>query len=339
MDKINQGRKTMKIWTIAALVAVVISSAAMAQDVGVPAGPVAVPGLTPPAVSVQAYEPEDDGRAPADENVGMDDAERSFGPPAGTPVLPMPAPPRETAKAPPPQLSVRPGVNAKFGVALAHVNRILTPFASVKVVTTSQASITTEGPIVYVSTNLPEPIGLFLHDTQDPTVAVSLTLIPSEIPPVSTALELEGQAKRGPVLVSRNEELATQFESGVPYVAAITTLLRELAHGRVPDGYGLEPFRDEHRGLVPRCDMAGISLTPGQLVSGAELLAIVMRATNVSQATVEVNEDGCSDEARATAAWPRRFLRPGESTEVYVVVGRPGEESTAAQRPSLVGVQ
>lgn len=329
----------MNIWSMAVVLAALVGNAAMAQDAAAPQGPVAVPGLTPPAVSVQAYEPEEAMVAAGPVAPVGSPADASFGPPAGTPVLPMPAPPRESAKAPPPQLSVRPGVNAKFGVALAHVNRILTPFASVKVVTTSQASITTEGPIVYVSTNLPEPIGLFLHDTQDPTVAVSLTLIPSEIPPVSTALELEGQSRRGPVLVSRNEELAQQFESGVPYVAAITTLLRELAHGRVPDGYGLEPFRDEHRGLVPRCDMPGISLTPGQLVSGAELLAIVMRATNITGATVEVDEDGCSDEARATAAWPRRFLAPGESTEVYVVVGRPGEQETGAQRPSLVGVR
>lgn len=335
MRATNQGRNQMNKWTLAALLAAVASGNVGAQEVAGPEGPVAVPGLSPPAVSVQAYE------APASSS--QDDAvappPASFGPPAGTPVLPMPAVPRATAKAPPPQLTVRPGVNAKFGVALAHVNRIVSPFGSVKVVTTSQASITTEGPIVYVSTNLPEPIGLFLHDSQDPTVAVSLTLIPSEIPPVSTALELEGVSRRGPTLVSRNEELAREFESGAPYVAAITSLLRELAHGRVPDGYGLEPFREEHRGLLPRCQMAGLALTPGQLVSGAELLAIVMRATNVSGSRVEVDEDGCSDEARATAAWPTRFLAPGESTEIYVVVGRPGEQSTGEQRPSLVGVR
>lgn len=330
----------MKIWMMAAAAAALMSNLVMAQEAGSPEGPVSVPGLSPPAVSVQAYEPERPAGEASQAGAGGAGAggDLSFGPPPGTPVIPTPAPPRERVAPPPAQLRVKPGVNAKFGVALAHVNRIVTPFAAVKVVTTSQASITTEGPIVYVSTNIAEPIGLFLHDPQDPTVAVSLTLIPSEIPPVSTMVDLEGVTRRGPVLVARNEELAQEFESGAPYVAAITSLLRELAHGKVPDGYGLEAFREEHRGLLPRCDMAGLALTPGQLVSGAELLAIVMRATNVTTRTVEVNEDGCSDEARATAAWPRRVLAPGESTEVYVVVGRPGEQETGAQRPSLVGV-
>lgn len=334
----------MKIWTMAAAAVALMSNLAMAQDAGAPEGPVSVPGLSPPAVSVQAYEPQEQEEAGAAQasaqgaGGGGSGGDVSFGPAPGTPVLPMAPVPRERANPPPAQMTVKPGVNSKFGVALAHVNRIVTPFASVKVVTTSQASITTEGPIVYVSTNIAEPIGLFLHDPQDPTVALSLTLIPSDIPPVSTSISLDGVNRRGPVLVARNEELAQEFESGAPYVAAITTLLRELAHGKVPEGYGLEAFRDEHRGLMPRCEISGISLSPGQLVSGAELLAIVVRATNVTASTVEVNEDGCSDEARAVAAWPRRFLAPGESTELYVVVGRPGEEDTGAQRPSLVGV-
>lgn len=332
----------LKTKLFAACAALLLSQVVVAQDSEDPQAAVSVPGLSPPAVSVQAYERQEAvaaSPAPQAGQGGGGGADASFGPAPGTSVLQMPPAPRVTAKAPPPQLTVRPGVNTKFGVALAHVNRIVTPFANVKVVTTSQASITTEGPIVYVSTNIPEPIGLFVHDPQEPTVAVSLTLIPSEIAPVSTALELEGVSRRGPTLVSRNEDLAREFESGAPYVAAITSLLRELAYGKVPDGYGLEPFSDAHRGLLPRCQMSGITLTPGQLVSGAELLAIVMRATNVSSTTVEVNEDGCSDEARATAAWPRRFLSPGESTEVYVVIGRPREQDSGAQRPSLVGVR
>jgi conjugal transfer pilus assembly protein TraK len=331
----------MKTGMMMGLAALLLATAASAQQAEEAATAVEVPGLTPPAVTVPAY-PAQATAVPAEGDDGEDLATESgggFGPSPGTPVLPMPTVVPPSAKPPPSRLVVRQGVNAKFGIALAHVNRIVTPFENVKVVTTSQASMTTEGPIVYVSTNIPEPIGLFVHDPQDPTVAVSLTLVPSAIQPVSTVLALEGAARRGPVLVSRNEDLAREFESGAPYVEAITSLMRDLAYGRVPDGYGLEAFTDAHRGLMPRCQLPGVSLTPGQLVSGAELMAIILRATNVSGASVEINEDGCSDEARATAAWPRRFLAPGESTEFYVVVGRPAENNTGAQRPSLVGVR
>lgn len=315
-----------------------------AQEAG-PEGAVSVPGLNPPAASVQTYTQPTTAPgaqavlASAPNTQVQGDPAGGFGPAPGTPVLPQMPRPRESAKAPPAEMTVRPGVNVRFGVALSHVNRIVTPFASAKVVTTSQASITTQGPIVYVSTNMVEPIGLFVHDASDPTVAVSLTLIPGEMQPVSTAMRLEGHSGSGPRLVSRNEDLAREFESGAPYVAAITGLMRDLAHGRVPDGFGLEAFGPGHGGLMPSCTMPGIRLSPGQLVSGAELLAIVVKATNVGPTTAEINEDACGEQARAMAAWPTRVLSPGQSTELYVVVGRPDAEDRSNQRPTLVEVR
>ena len=90
---------------------------------------------------------------------------------------------------------------------------------------------------------------------------------------------------------------------------------------------------------MPPCQMPGIRLSPGQLVSGAELLAIVVKATNVGPTTAEINEDACGDQARAMAAWPTRVLSPGQSTELYVVVGRPDAEDRSNQRPTLVEVR
>lgn len=246
---------------------------------------------------------------------------------------PVPPRVRPSARRPGAEIDVEVGVNRTFAVAKGHVNRVVTPFDEAKVVTTSSASMRTEGGILYVSTNSDDPIGIFLHDAGNPENAISLTLIPDDIDPVSTRVKVRGlsAAPRRPVAAKR--EVAQTFETSSPYVEMLTGLLSELAHGRVPEGYGMADARTV--GAVPQCSIPGLRSIPAQVITGSELLVVVYRGEALS--TVTIDESKCSPDARAVAAWPRTELRPGEMTEVYAVFAVPQDSSEVQARPSVIG--
>lgn len=253
------------------------------------------------------------------------------GPVLGTPVVR----PRPSARRPAAEIEVEVGVNKTFAVAKAHVNRIVTPFSDAKVITTSVAGIRAEGGIVYVSTNTDESIGLFVHEADDPENAISLTLIPDEIDQVSTRVSIRGmqtEARRQRVAVER--DVAQTFETASPYVETLTALMADLAHGRMPEGYGLEEV-DVTRHDLPSCRIPGAHTMPAQVITGSELFVVVYRLTATVATTVD--ESKCSEAARAVAAWPKRTLRAGEETELYAVFSVESQTEAQAVRPSVIG--
>lgn len=255
---------------------------------------------------------------------------------------------------PPPVIQLQSGVNATMGIAYAHTNRILTPFEHPEVKTNSTAAISVEGPIVYVSTNADDPISMFIHDHGQGDPAISLTLIPEEVPAVSTQVRLNGMEsagggfgggggewsgpKRAPAPASA--ELAHTFETTNPYVGTLVAIMKDLALQRVPDGYSFEPVHG-FTPLMPTCVMPGLRIEPAQLLSGTEFTVIVARASNEGVSPVEVKEDGCGEGARAVGAWPDRVVRPGGSTELYLVIARPPVDDAGDQnvRPAVAGVR
>ena len=61
-------------------------------------------------------------------------------------------------------------------------------------------------------------------------------------------------------------------------------------------------------------------------------------ARNTGVTSIEFDERACATgnaEVLAVAAWPKVVLRPGEATELYVVVRRSAEQA-ATLRPSLL---
>jgi len=257
---------------------------------------------------------------------------------AGRTQPPSPRPPnRPFVKPAPARMTVESGENHVVGIAFSHLNRIITPFVKPVVKTTSVATTSVEGSIVYVATNLSEPVGLFIHEEARPEHAISLTLVPAEIPPVSTSITVKGLDETGATRIAAKASLATAFEQQHTYLEMLKVLFRDLALGRVPDGYGFEEVGGYHADM-PRCDIAGVHVVPLQLVTGVSLRAFVGRAQNTSGSVREIREDACEGRAvRAVAAWPKTHLQPGESVELYIALDVPGTHEQGAQRPSLIG--
>lgn len=240
-------------------------------------------------------------------------------------------------KPPPAKIDAEPGQNYVFGIATAHLNRIITPFADPMIKTTSMASISTDKGIIYVSTQMREPIAMFVHDSVDPEIAISLTLMPSDIPPVSTTLEIKGYAKAQRYGVPRVPEAAQSFESSDDYVATLSTIMSDLALQRLPEGYGLMPIQG-YPALMPECRWPGVDVAPKQMLSGTAFTVFVALARNVGSREIALDEAACAEgHVRAVSTWPRSSIAPGEETEVYVVVSSTEEEAPEAVRPSLLG--
>jgi conjugal transfer pilus assembly protein TraK len=236
----------------------------------------------------------------------------------------------------PKTLTVSPGTTAIVEVAIDHLNRIVTPFASPQVRTVSGATTEVEGNAVYVATASEEPVGLFLTDAGDPTTALSLTLAPRHIPPREVRLVLaDGARARAPVPVTPGKEPARSGDQ--PYVEHLATVFRALAEERVPAGYGLRPAGKAER---VTCTQAGLKLTTGQVLEGPTLRVLAARAENTGSRSLELDERTCRGRddlpVAAVAAWPRVWLAPGESTELYVAIRPRAAESARRERPSLL---
>lgn len=83
----------------------------------------------------------------------------------------------------PTTLLMTPGVNELIPVALGHLNRIVTPFESPQVRTTSDAQTQIKGNVVYVATDKESPVSLYITPPGQEASALSVTLVPRRIPP------------------------------------------------------------------------------------------------------------------------------------------------------------
>jgi conjugal transfer pilus assembly protein TraK len=239
-------------------------------------------------------------------------------------------------KPPPPQMTLEAGVNAIIPIARGHLNRLRTPFVRPVLKTASTAQTLIEQGVIYVGSNDNDPITLYIMDESTPDQAMSLTLLPRDLPPVDIRLDLKGyEPVTTPVIAAEAE----RFELDQPYVRAIKSLFRSLAMGEVPQGYGLSPIGSSGHPLMPQCRFGPVMVTPAQLLTGHSILTLVAKVENLGYEVVTLDESRCAGpQVLAVAAWPSLTLGPGESTEVYIAVRRPAS-APAAVRPSLVGAR
>ena len=251
--------------------------------------------------------------------------------------LQLPMRPRKTLPAPPPEIEVASGQNKEFGIALSHMNRIITPFRDPEIKTTSVATISAEKGVVYVSTLLQDEIALLIYEKGDPFNAISVTLHPDAIAPVSVRVNIAGYQPGLDVgVTTANNEMARGWEMDQPFVEVVKSTFRELALGRIPEGYGFQSIR-RVPAQMPTCDLPGFEITPLQLVTGNSMLVIVSKVTNRNGVPAQVDESRCDSPAMIGAAtWPSQKLAPGQSAELYVAV-RQNVDTSPNQRPSVLG--
>ncbi len=244
-------------------------------------------------------------------------------------------------KPPPPTLTVKPGVTTVFGIARSQTNRLVVPFRTPTVKTSSSADISVDpAGVVYVKSDSSEPVSMFIYDKPDPTTAVSVSMVPADIPPVSVHLrvpEYYPRANVAPEVIRQGDRsTAKGWETDQPFTDTVKDLFRSLALGKVPDGYSLG--RPDTGSIASaRCSMPGLSVEPLQLMTGFNMLVVVSRVTNLQPVTADVVETGCSgDDVIAAAAWPAVRLKPGQATELYVAIRAPAEDPGSESRPVLV---
>ena len=237
------------------------------------------------------------------------------------------------------KITVEPGVNEIIQIATGHPNRIVTPFKAPRVVTTAAASVETSENVIYVAPTGPALITMFLTETGDESVSISLTLQPKKIPPRELRLDLPPG-----VLVKTDETSSPSKRQARPdnsraYVARAGEVFDQLAKGHVPEDLA---FSLQAPPPYPLCTVENgyeVSFAEGQylLGQGQEIYVGVVRNGGASAAAFQ--EPWCySEGVIAVALWPRATLRPGEFAEIYLsrTVPDPAAIDPRAARPSLL---
>lgn len=253
------------------------------------------------------------------------------------------------------KIAMTPGQNELIPIARYHTNRIVTPFRNPEVVSTSLTGgnakdgncgeVCVKGNAIYVSTNRTEPASMFITEQGSEERALSVTMIPRDVPPREVFLEIVAGAGTTNSVASAESlreaaEEAEMFEKSLPYVETIRTMMRDTALGKIPPGYTMGVVRGARN--IPRCKQAGLKFDfiNGQRLTGHNLDIYVGVAQNVSKKTLAFNEQSCGNwGAAAVAAWPLHVLNPGQKTEVYVVMKEASKIFDTPERPFLIRPQ
>ena len=234
------------------------------------------------------------------------------------------------------------GTNTLIPISRGQINRIVTPFDNPHVQTVSAAEIATSDNVIYVTTQAEQPVTMFITPEDDESVAISLTLLPQNVPPIQANLVLAtsalGGARALPVsATSHYRGEARKWERAQPYMDTLRSLLRDLALGKLPRGYNFGALASGDK--VPACAQPSLSFdfSQSQFIEGHDLRVYVATAENVSATTVEFDYGACTHPHRAAVStWPVEILEPGQKTEVFVVTRIPSELPQSSTRPSLL---
>lgn len=227
------------------------------------------------------------------------------------------------------------GVNEIIPVAVSHLNRIVTPFASPVVKTGSGAEVSVEDNVIYVATNETAPVTLFINEEGNQSLALNITLVPRKIPSREVFLRL---AENLMVNGGTGSTKADKWEKSQPYVETIRSIFRGLALGELPQGYSLSKYPSNKSG--PVCNMTGLSFDfkRGQLLTGHNMQVSVGLVQNNSDRPIEIREAVCGGwDVAAVAAWPNNMLEPNQRSEIYVAERLERGGKKASKRPSLLG--
>ncbi|QPK64070.1 type-F conjugative transfer system secretin TraK [Methylomonas sp. LL1] len=237
----------------------------------------------------------------------------------------------------PQHIAVKPGINELMPIAVGHLNRLVTPFEHPVVTTTSQATTSTKGKIVYVATADETPVTLYITPGDNQDIALSLTLIPKRIPAREIHLDLDKDSYQLLNQWQRADATSrTSRQQEQVYIIQLKALFRDLGLQKTPAGYSLrEPKPQEQI----RCLQNRVQIKTGQVLEGQDRLILVGLAKNTGSDMLEFDERSCAttqQDVLAVSVWPNVVLKPQEATELYVVV-RQAPEASNSLRPSLLG--
>lgn len=247
------------------------------------------------------------------------------------------------------EIGMKPGENVFIPIAVNHPNRIITPFQNPQVVSTTLTSgskpgecgeICVRGSVVYISTEKTFPVTAFITESGREDIALSVTMMPRQVPPREVKLVLPEDVMDSLRLgtgMDSGSAKAAAWETSQPYVETLRSAFRAVALGSVPQGYSLR--RIKSKDPLPVCTHTGLtfSFSEGQIVEGHNLDIYVGVIRNVADTPVEFREQRCGGwRIAAVTSWPLKVLKPGQATEIYVAVKREDEKPAAAVRKPLI---
>ncbi len=242
-----------------------------------------------------------------------------------------------------PTLTMAPGVNQIIPIATGHPNRIVTPFGTPEVVSTSLTGMGSNGEcgevcikenVVYIATDKDHPVTMFITEKGSEAQALSVTMVPRRIPPREVFLKMEDGMERG--FLSANAK-AEKWEKSQPYIETIRAVFRSAALGEIPNSYSIGKIPKS--ATLPSCVHPGVSVDfqKGQYMSGHSINVFIGVAVNNSSQPLELKESWCGGwDVAAVAMWPRNVLEPGQKTEVYVATRQTRSKPLTSKRPSLL---
>jgi conjugal transfer pilus assembly protein TraK len=246
------------------------------------------------------------------------------------------------------EISVRPGINTIIPVAIGHINRIKTPFSTAFIDTADGSEMQVRGSVIYIAPTQTRPVTMFVSEQGDESLAMSLTLVPENIPPVEVSLNFDPRLiGAGTPVPAPPSGPAIPAASGLPamgqqdYVDEIRTVMRELALGDIPRGYTMSALG---AGRYPSCvtDPGSgfqVSFERGQHFQGGSLeivVGAVQRVSGIGRAEFKEVWCGRSAAVAAVALFPSPLMAPGDDAEVYIVLRQAAATVATDQRPRLV---
>lgn len=264
----------------------------------------------------------------------------------------MPEPQQQTAVPDtlPSDITVFPGRTELLPVAVGHLNRLQTPFAQPALRTSASDSafnVEFDGSYVYVSAT--QPVTMFIHEKGHPDPAIGVSLIPRRIAPRQVSLSLppaqlrQADANRAslvrsqtPELPLQNTRIGSRYQSGIPHVQRISTVLQTFGQGEIPRGFrkGSGGFNGDD--LCRTNVGVNFSFRTGQKYYDAEYVVLIGRATSDRRRTLQEVWCAAHPATAAVSFYPRPVISKGKPTEVLIVLKRETGRGNVRTRDVLV---
>lgn len=233
----------------------------------------------------------------------------------GLPGLGSPGGAATNAPAKPIAIQAMNGVNEMVPVSSVMPNRIATPFAKPKVVDFTNTDITVVGSDVYVNVKGREPIGIFIRDDRPDSPAISLTLMPREIPGVTVLVSIDG----GYRTAGRTAKAQEDEQEANGYEDMLRKMMRRVVLEKPISGY-TETNLDTGVAMI-----GPLRVVPEKQLSGQQFDVYRYRIINTSKDALELSEESFYQAGvKAVAFYPAVRLEAWQSTKVFIVTGKEG---------------
>lgn len=242
--------------------------------------------------------------------------------------------------------SVKPKDNIMIAVGQGLMNTISTNLTMLTAKTNDENStFEIDQGYLYVTVSSVNPISLVLYEEGVLESQVSITLVPVPAPPTIAKInfELTQSMKEKSVEFQKRMKLEEQQLAGGDPLAStqdshtsrIIEILRPVAQGDIPRGFGLTPDIPDH--FRHPCQMAIFHRTEQRLISGNDIVDVVL-VINDSDRPYNIREEMClTNGTLAVALFEKAYLLPKESSELYILRDKRQEleQQRRQRRPRL----